>query len=138
MALNFIRLARLTMDRDMERRAQAQLQAFGGGIQDQPMGYTFFLHAADFALGPSHEVVVAGDPAKPDTQAMLKALRTWYLPRTVVVLRLPGEAPPITQLAPWVKDHRALGGQATAYVCENFACRLPTTDLAQMRKHLGW
>ena len=28
------------------------------------------------------------------------------------------------------------GGQATAYVCENFACQLPTTDVAEFGKLL--
>ncbi|CAB1058218.1 hypothetical protein D1BOALGB6SA_2974 [Olavius sp. associated proteobacterium Delta 1] len=28
-------------------------------------------------------------------------------------------------------------GQATAYVCQHFACRLPTTSIEQMLKNLS-
>jgi uncharacterized protein YyaL (SSP411 family) len=31
----------------------------------------------------------------------------------------------------------ALAGQATAYVCENYACQLPTTDVAMLKAQLA-
>jgi uncharacterized protein YyaL (SSP411 family) len=30
-----------------------------------------------------------------------------------------------------VADMTAIGGQATAYVCEDYACQLPTADVAE-------
>ena len=136
MALNLIRLARLTMDQELEQRAQAQLKAFAGSVESQPTAHTFFLHAVDFALGPSREVVIAGDLRKSDTQAMFKELRSWYLPRQVVVFRPPGEDPPVTKIIPFIKEQRSIDGKATAYVCENFACQAPTTDVVQMKEFL--
>ena len=35
------------------------------------------------------------------------------------------------------KDLQPLAGKATAYVCQNFACHLPTSDLAAMQKLLA-
>jgi len=31
-----------------------------------------------------------------------------------------------------LKHQEALEGKATAYVCQNFQCRTPTTDIAEM------
>jgi uncharacterized protein YyaL (SSP411 family) len=37
---------------------------------------------------------------------------------------------------PYTKEMKSLDGKATAYICVNYACRLPTTDVAQLRKLL--
>jgi uncharacterized protein YyaL (SSP411 family) len=34
-------------------------------------------------------------------------------------------------------DRPAVDGHATAYVCRNFACQLPTTDAVVLEKQLG-
>lgn len=61
------------------------------------------------------------------------ALRSVYLPNSVVVLRPePGEDHPITELAPFTREHRSVAGRATAYVCRDYACRLPTNDPDKM------
>ena len=40
-------------------------------------------------------------------------------------------------LAPYIKAMAPVDDLPTAYVCQNFACKLPTTDIVQMLKHLG-
>ena len=88
--------------------------------------------ALDFALGPTQEVVIVGDPATSDTKALLAALRKPYLPNVVVLFRPRGENPPIVKLAPFTKTLGMIDGKATAYVCRNFACAAPTTDVKKM------
>jgi uncharacterized protein YyaL (SSP411 family) len=39
--------------------------------------------------------------------------------------------------APFLKDAATKHGPATAYVCENFVCKLPTKDLAKLAQLLG-
>jgi uncharacterized protein YyaL (SSP411 family) len=38
---------------------------------------------------------------------------------------------------PLLEGRRAVGGQATAYVCRNYACDLPATDPATLARQLG-
>jgi uncharacterized protein YyaL (SSP411 family) len=37
----------------------------------------------------------------------------------------------ICRLAPFTEHHTALRGQATAYVCADFRCELPTNDITE-------
>ncbi len=43
-----------------------------------------------------------------------------------------GEHSPITALAEYAKLQTSLDGKATAYVCRDFACAEPTTDVETM------
>ena len=64
---------------------------------------------------------------------MLRALRGTFIPNKVVLLRPDGTgAPPITRIAEFTENQKSVDGKATAYVCMNYACKLPTTDAGQM------
>jgi uncharacterized protein YyaL (SSP411 family) len=65
---------------------------------------------------------------------MIKAVRQHYTPNLVVLLRPDDQAEEITKLAPFTEHQKSLNGKATAYVCRNYACNLPTTDVAEMEK----
>jgi hypothetical protein len=131
--LNLLRLARLTGRSDLDEKAAKTLAAFSKPIHELPSGYTQFLTAVDFAIGPSYEVVVAGPPPGSDTAEMLKALRNRFMPNKVLLF-LPSEepSPEITRLAPFTAQQRPVDGKATAYVCVEGACKMPTTDITDM------
>ncbi|MBI4341753.1 MAG: thioredoxin domain-containing protein [Candidatus Omnitrophica bacterium] len=131
-----LRLGRLTADAAMEGRARQALERAAGHLAQAPFGSPVMLGAADFALGPTQEIVIAGDPQSADTAALLRQVHGRFLPRAVLAVHPPGPAgASIEALAPYVKAQGMLRGQATAYVCEQFICKLPTSDpdrLAQL------
>ncbi|MDH4100243.1 MAG: thioredoxin domain-containing protein [Nitrospirota bacterium] len=126
--LNLLRLARMTGDTDLEEKAAKTARAFSGDVARVPSGFTLFLSALDFVLGPTSEVVVAGDAGQDDTNAMLKALRRHFVPNKVVLMRPTHDESAIVDIAPFVREMRSVDGKATAYVCRNFSCAAPTTD----------
>ncbi len=128
-----LRLARLTADTELEGRAARLEAAFAGDISRAPAAHAMFLTGLDFRLGPVREVVLAGDPTSPGTQAMLEALRRRFLPRTVTLLKStdPG-APDLSRVAPFTRGHAPVNGRPAAYVCEEFACRRPVTEVEEM------
>ncbi|HEV2176266.1 MAG TPA: thioredoxin domain-containing protein [Terriglobia bacterium] len=135
--LNLLRLARLTGDTDFEQQAAGIGRAFAKQVGRAPSGFGQLMAAVDFAVGPSYEVVIAGDSRAADTQAMLRALRDPFIPCKVVLLRPSEQASPeITRLAEYTQGQSSLDGKATAYVCQNFRCQLPTTDVRQMLESL--
>ena len=89
--------------------------------------------AVDFALGPTKEIVIAGDPASPQTARMVRAVHERFLPRAVTVLHAIGPgAAEVEALIPYVKAQEPLQGRPTAYVCENYVCNLPTNDVNRL------
>lgn len=135
--LNLLRLSHLTGNADLEERAARLDQAFSTQVAQLPSGYTQFLSAVDFGIGPSHEVVIVGKTGAKDTDGMLQALHTAFLPNTVTLFR-PAELkdPPVDRIAPFVATHAMREGRATGYVCTNMACASPVTNPGAMLKLL--
>ena len=136
--LVLLRLARMTGKSELERRAEETMRAFAGSVARLPGAHTMLLQALDFALGPTREVVVAGAKGDPETRALLQAARRGFAPRTVFLLREPGESgEAIARLAPFTAAQGPVGGKAAAYVCENFSCREPVTDPTELASALA-
>ena len=137
MLLNLLRLARLSGNSRLEEKAARQMAAFSGDVAQQPRGYTHFLMGAQFALGPAREIVVAGRQGERGLQNMLEAVRKMFLPESVVAFHPEEDGrQEIEDLAPYLKENRTVGGNATAYVCQGYACREPVTDADKLRQLL--
>jgi len=131
-ALDLLRLGHLTGRTAYLERAQRVFRAFSTEIRGSPSRSSAMMIALDLATGPASEVVIAGEPGAEDTAAMLRALRSRFLPGALVLLRPGGDDPPIARIAEFVRGQRSLGGKATAYVCRDFACRAPVADPAAL------
>ena len=92
--------------------------------------------AAEFALATPKEIALVGEPDAPDTQALRAAIFHPFRPNKVVVLRRPDEAPP-TIPSPLLEQRTQIGGVATAYVCEQYVCKLPVTDAGALTAQLA-
>jgi hypothetical protein len=131
--LNLLRLARIAGRPDFEHQASALAQAFSGSVQSLPSAYTQLMSAVDYAVNPSYEVVITGRRSAADTEHMLAAVWKTFRPHTVLVFRpADQQAPAITALAPYTKHFTGCDGRATAYVCRDYTCSLPTTDVNEM------
>jgi uncharacterized protein YyaL (SSP411 family) len=136
--LNLLRLGRLTARADFEEKAAKIGRSFYRNVSQMPSAYTQLMVAADFAIGPSYEVVIAGDLQAHDTRQMLEAMRGIFVPNKVVVLHATGQkSSSINYIIPFIADHSSIDGKSTAYVCLNYNCQLPTTDIGSMLKMLG-
>jgi uncharacterized protein YyaL (SSP411 family) len=136
--LNLLRLGRLTADPELEGRALAIEAAFAERVRRIPSAHTQLLAAVDFRLGPSREVVIVGEPGGSDTEALLDALRGQFEPSTVVLFRPAGEdGGEVTRLAPFTEEMREINGQASAYVCRDYACERPVTAQADLQAMLA-
>ncbi len=130
--LNLLKLARITANSDLERKASEVIKTFSKSLKNSPSSHTQFLVALDFAFGPSFEVVIAGDIDSNDAKEMLDVLRKSYVPNKVVINRPIEEEPEILSISPFIKNMKAIEGKATAYVCHDYSCELPTIDIGKM------
>ena len=120
---------------DWRQRAEALLSANQEMMLRYPSAFAQWLSAADFALGPIHEVAILGDLADRAMRSMLQPLWRDYYPRLVLAA---SSFPPPTDSPALLTDHPLLNGIPTAYVCHGFICLQPVNDpelmLAQMKE----
>ena len=61
-----------------------------------------------------------------------------FLPRAVLLFHPTGESGGgIRELVPFVAEQKPVDGKATAYVCEDYACREPVTTVEALEKLLA-
>jgi uncharacterized protein YyaL (SSP411 family) len=125
---NLVALSRLTGDPQWEKRAEQLAAAVAGTVRRQPTAFTRLLIGMDAMLRPGKEIVIAGEPDRSDTRAMLEAVEARYLPASAVVLKSGGNAARLAELAPYTRGMGAIDGRAAAYLCSDRSCDRPETD----------
>jgi uncharacterized protein YyaL (SSP411 family) len=134
---NFVRLGRLTSDSEYLQGADHIFAAFANEANQLPSAHSQLISALQRGVGPSLEVVIAGEPGSNDTQALLRTVRGMYLPQAAVLLVPPGKSgATIRKLAPFAESYEPVDDKAAAYVCRDFTCQLPTTDPAKLKELL--
>ena len=131
---NMLRLMHLTGDLDLGTRALDLSRTAFAAAGEVPAGHTMLLCALDYALGPIHEIALVGEAEDSGIIEMLRAIRSRFLPNKAVVLVSGRE---IGEAIPFAKDLVQLDGKATAYICSDHVCHLPTTNPEMMTDLLG-
>ncbi|MDD2234911.1 MAG: thioredoxin domain-containing protein [Desulfitobacteriaceae bacterium] len=130
-ALNLLRLARMTREKEWEARAQKQLTAFKSIISAHPSGYTAFLQALQLARHPGQELILSGPLSAPEMPDMSKTIFSRFLPYSSLIY----QEGKIGQFLPWVNDY-PLEEIVTAYVCQNFSCQNPVKTPVELDRLL--
>ncbi len=137
---NLLRLYYYTGHEDYLQRARRVLHLFKQPMEQQPSGFGSMLTALDFYLQKPQELVLIGAPGAADTQALLQAIHTRYLPNKTLVLLDPQHLDVGLESLPLLRQvltgKTQIDGKATVYVCHNFTCSLPLTDPEALRARL--
>ena len=115
--LSLLKTARLTQDAKLEEYSRKTLDTFSGNLNQFPSAFPQMMIALDFAVGPSREIEIEGDLKLPETAEMVREIYKKFIPNKVVKLRS-GE------------------GKPKVYVCRNYVCHTPVSDLAKLRDAL--
>ncbi len=129
-ALVLLKLGRLTMNQRYIDRAKQVLDAFSRRIQQSPASLSAMLIALDFWIGPTQEIVIAGDRRRQDTKEMLRLIHGKFLPNTVILFHETGQAgEAIEKMVPFLKGQTAIDDKVTVYVCKNYVCKQPVNEV---------
>jgi len=130
-AMNLLRLWQLT-DRALWReRADGTFHALSPRLTRSGGALPQLLAALGYARSRPRQVVIAGDRNAADTVAMLRLVHERFMPNRILLVADGGPSQAqLTPLVPFLEGMTRRDGRATIYVCENYACRLPTTDPA--------
>ena len=115
--------------RDSAERALRTVVAF---VSRYPTGFAHWLSAMDMALSPGLEVAIVGSLDDAATRSLLAEVRRAFTPNQVVSVA----ADPAASAVQLLTDRVAVDGRPTAYVCRQFVCRLPVTDVPALREQL--
>lgn len=128
-----LRLAAYTADARYSSAAEQVLARVQASAARYPTAFAQTLQALDFYASAPAEVALVGPLHDAGIAELLAELREPYRPHQVLALLQPlaGSAIPL------LHGRVQLGGQATAYVCRNFACQLPVTTRAALHRQAG-
>jgi uncharacterized protein YyaL (SSP411 family) len=125
-AMNLLRLSALTGEAGYRERAEAIFDLFSGYLTKAPAALPRLLCALDYATAAPREIVLCGEPGRPDFEALRAAVFASPGVNRVVVHADAAET--LADLTPLVAGRGSKDGHAAAYVCESFTCRRPTTS----------
>jgi uncharacterized protein YyaL (SSP411 family) len=136
--LNLSRLAQMTDRAEYAQKAERTLAAFGRVLTAAPHAMPQMLAAFAFRLDKSRQIVIAGDPDSPDTRSLLRVVHERFIPNKILLLADGGAGQKtLAQHNEFIGNVVRLDGKATAYVCKDYACQLPTSDLAALAELLA-
>ena len=136
-AVNLLRLAYMLDKSDWRDMAEKTIHTFDGQLERAPSAMPQMLVALDWLRSKPKQIVIAGKPAAPDTEAMLDEVRRHFIPTKVLILADGGVGQQFfSDRVEFMKSVAPIREEATAYVCENFVCQLPTTGTARLRELL--
>jgi uncharacterized protein YyaL (SSP411 family) len=121
------RVGRFVGNHSYEEVAAESVRSVRNVMASQPRGFGTALLVTEALLSPPREVVIVGNPGADDTRALVQVLNDRDLSQVVEVLSA-GSCDPLLQILPLLVERCAVGGRATAYVCEGGVCRLPVTS----------
>jgi uncharacterized protein YyaL (SSP411 family) len=127
--MNVARLAAFTDDERWRGACERSLTFYLPFLRQRPMAMTEALLVVDFLAGPVREIVIAL-PGQNDGAKLRRILGETFCPRTAQVTSVQSSNhwSKLESRIPWLAHKVPQAGKATAYVCSNGRCQLPTTE----------
>jgi uncharacterized protein YyaL (SSP411 family) len=138
-ALNLWRQGQLLHNDVLLDHARHAVKAFAHRLEAQPFGMPLLLTAATLLeTPPIHLIVHSTNFDHPGMAPLLAAARSRYLPQLVVIVIADAASREYFRSRHVVIENLPESvAEPTAYLCENYACRLPVTDPQELRKMLS-
>ena len=122
---SLLRLAKHLDNPEFHDKAVETLKLYFHQMERMPTGSGQLLCELAFLLSTPKEIAIVGEKGDAKTEAMLAALHGTYQPNKIVALSESADG----QTLPLLTDKTQVDDTTTAYVCENYACQTPTTDV---------
>src|SRR5690606_367814 len=131
------RLAALTAARDYRAAAERALAPSLALALERPIAYGATLAVAARLAAPAAELVVVRPDDAADDDALLAAARAWGAPTRTLAIVTQSQAAALADAGFELFADRVAREGSAAYLCEGFACRLPTGDATVLAQQLA-
>jgi uncharacterized protein YyaL (SSP411 family) len=128
-----LKLAALTGESRYRAAADRAIATVIPYLARYPTGFANWLSAAHLAVDGIDELAIAGPLDDEATRALIAVAATGFRPNLVLAV----SPDPSASAVPLLEGRELSDGRPTAYVCRDFACRLPVTDPVALRSQLG-
>ncbi len=134
-----LRLEKLLDRKSYFKKAQQTLQRSHLHMKRYPTGYLSLLSSVGFLVYPAREIAIIGQVHSEETRKLLRTIYSHFVPNRVITLLDPewNNSEELAKKIPLLTGRDILDAQSTAYVCENFACKLPVTTPTALLEQLG-
>ena len=122
---SLLRLAKHLDNPEFHNKAVETLKLYFHQMERMPSGSGQLLCELAFLLSTPKEIAIVGKKGDPKTEAMLTALHGIYQPNKIVASSESADG----ETLPLLAGKTQVDNTATAYICENYACQAPTTDV---------
>ena len=130
---SLLRLAKHLDRADFHDKAVQALSLYYHQMENAPSGSGQLLCELEFLLSTPKEIAVVGETNADDTMAILREIHGRFLPNKIVAMLDPYDAQPSADASlPLTAGKTQIDGKATVYVCENYACQTPTTEIGEL------
>ena len=137
-AMNFIKLNRITGETKWVEISDKIFMTFSKEISNTPSAFAHMLNAFLFESNEPKEVVVVGSGKDPETKLAIEKIKSIYIPSKVIIFKdTDDKSNKLTPLAKWTMTQESIDDKTTFYVCRDFACKIPTTDLKLALKFIN-
>lgn len=132
-AQNLLRLAALMDDEKLSRGAESVFLTFRESLELSPLEHAQMLCALEFYLSNPLQIVVTAE-TQDAAQPFFALLGRHFLPNSVSVFTAPDELEgALSNLIPLVKHKEPMKGRPTVYICEQYTCKAPITELEELK-----
>lgn len=128
-ALNMLRLGSITGNLDLIDKSRKIFRTFAAKVKDVPVGHAYFMMAVLFDNIGTKEIVVAGDRRNGEVTNFIKEINKTFSPFTTIVLN--DNSTILKEIIPSIIDKALVNGKPAVYICENFSCQKPITNLSE-------
>ena len=122
---SLLRLAKHLDNSIFHEKAVDTLKLYFHQMEVMPSGSGQLLCELAFLLSTPKEIAIIGEKEDTKTEGMLSALHGMYLPNKIVALTDSAEGTGL----PLLENKTQINNTTTAYICENYVCQTPTTDV---------
>ncbi|MYI06038.1 MAG: thioredoxin domain-containing protein [Gemmatimonadetes bacterium] len=135
-ALGLLKLAKLSGEAEFAERGEGVLRSFGDYLGRAPAAFHMMLVALDFHLDSPVEVAIVGGRNGEDTQAVFRTVDSRFIPNKVLAFKSEASDEDADAAVPLLDGKSMVDGQTTVFLCENFTCKEPLTDLEKIEEAL--
>jgi uncharacterized protein len=132
--LQLLRLGQMIGDFSLTDKGIRMFSTFEKEVTEYTSGHAFFMQSLLFYAMPKKEVVIFKNNDDKEVKKLIKGLQKSFKPNYSLLVAEKSED--FKGLVDFASQYEINSENTTVYICENYACQQPTTDIQQVIRKL--